>query len=78
MRKGTLAILFSCFLIVGFADTGLAFPDGSPHSLKLITDHHDHKKNCMKIFECEYYAPATACSQPPCCKRGHWHKVCDE
>ena len=37
-------------------------------------DHHKNKNkgHCEKIFECDYFAPNTSCSTPPCCKKGHW------
>jgi len=34
------------------------------------------KKHCQKVFVCYYFAPATSCSSPPCCKKGH--KECAE
>jgi hypothetical protein len=39
----------------------------------LIVKVHKH---CTKVFVCEYFAPATSCSPPPCCKKGHWEKSC--
>lgn len=37
-----------------------------------------HKKHCIKVFACDYFAPATSCSTPPCCKKGHWEKSCEK
>jgi hypothetical protein len=32
-----------------------------------------HSKHCKnKVFACDYFAPQTSCSAPPCCKKGHW------
>src|ERR1043166_1554677 len=31
---------------------------------------HKHCKD--KVFSCDYFAPKTSCSTPPCCKKGHW------
>jgi hypothetical protein len=87
MRKfiGILAALIvGSFFVVGLVGTSQAFPGEQgklPQSLQKLMDNYViqvKKKKCTKIFECEYYAPATACSQPPCCKKGHWYKVCDE
>jgi hypothetical protein len=39
----------------------------------LIVKVHKH---CTKVFVCDYFAPATSCSVPPCCKKGHWEKSC--
>ncbi|MGE5261257.1 MAG: hypothetical protein ACM3MH_10330 [Actinomycetota bacterium] len=46
-------------------------PSLLPHSL--IVKVHKH---CTKVFVCDYFAPATSCSVPPCCKKGHWEKTC--
>ena len=39
----------------------------------LIVKVHKH---CRKVFVCDYFAPATSCSTPPCCKKGHREKDC--
>ena len=36
------------------------------------------KKHCQRVFVCDYFAPATSCSVPPCCKKGHWEKNCEK
>ena len=36
------------------------------------------KKHCQRVFVCDYFAPATSCSTPPCCKKGHWEKNCEK
>jgi len=36
------------------------------------------KKHCPRVFVCDYFAPASSCSAPPCCKRGHWEKNCEK
>jgi hypothetical protein len=36
------------------------------------------KTRCEKVFVCDYFAPATSCSAPPCCKKGHWEKNCEK
>ena len=36
------------------------------------------KKQCQRVFVCDYFAPATSCSVPPCCKKGHWEKNCEK
>jgi len=81
MRGGALAALTGCLLIAGFASPGLAVPIGPSSSLHDFGGHQAlqvKKKQCVKIFDCEYYAPASYCSNPPCCKKGHWEKVCDK
>jgi hypothetical protein len=87
MRKFVVivaAFIVGSFFVVGLVGTGHALPAGGgklPQSLQKLMGNYViqvKKKKCVKIFECEYYAPATACSQPPCCKKGHWYKECDE
>jgi hypothetical protein len=33
-------------------------------------------KKCSLTFVCDYFNPATSCSKPPCCKKGHIEKEC--
>ena len=36
------------------------------------------KQKCQRVFVCDYFTPATSCSAPPCCKKGHWEKNCEK
>jgi hypothetical protein len=85
MRKLMAALIVGSFFVAGFVGNGEAFPSEQgkqlPDSLQKLMESPvllAKKKKCIKIFECEYYAPKTACSQPPCCKRGHWVKSCEQ
>jgi hypothetical protein len=35
------------------------------------------KEKCEKEKVCDYFAPASSCSNPPCCKRWHFEKNCE-
>ena len=35
------------------------------------------KKKCKKVFVCDFFAPASSCANPPCCKKGHKEKDCE-
>ena len=36
----------------------------------------EHK--CKWTRVCDYFAPETSCSHPPCCKKSHHEKVCED
>jgi hypothetical protein len=76
MRKLAALILFFC-LVTGFVGVGSAAP--LPHSLQNATDSPVLliRKKCKKVMVCDYFAPATSCSAPPCCKKWHKEKVCE-
>jgi hypothetical protein len=79
------ALVIASFCVVGSIATSEAFPGEPgriPQSLQKLMDNpvlqvKKKKNKCIKVFECDYFAPATACSTPPCCKKGHWEKNCD-
>jgi hypothetical protein len=50
-----------------------ALPAASLLEHSLIMMVHKH---CTKVFVSDYFAPAMACSAPPCCKKGHWENTC--
>ena len=58
-------------LLPGPTDKGLS-ANGGGLVLKVS------KKHCQRVFVCDYFAPATSCSVPPCCKKGHWEKNCEK
>jgi hypothetical protein len=43
---------------------------------KVLQVKKDEKRNCTKLMVCDYFAPATWCSSPPCCKKWHFEKYC--
>ena len=73
-------------ITAGFASVSLAGPADQrsfPPSLRELTDSSlvlkiksQHKCKLKRV--CDYFAPATSCSHPPCCKRSHFEKVCEE
>jgi hypothetical protein len=78
-----LALLLIVALGLGFNLTGHANPwwgstrDGlSAASAGLLLKVT--KKHCERVFVCDYFAPATSCSTPPCCKKGHHEKHCEK
>jgi hypothetical protein len=76
------ALVIGSFCAVGAIGPCNAFPgESGTQSLQKLMDNpvlQVKKKNkCIKVFECDYFAPATACSTPPCCKKGHWEKNCE-
>jgi hypothetical protein len=87
MRKRQFYFVCVFVLIVGFhlgfdltadARTSLSGPahEGfSPGSASLVLKVA--KKSCQRVFVCDYFAPATSCSAPPCCTKGHWEKNCE-
>lgn len=80
------ALVIASFCVVGSIATSEAFPGepgALPQSLQKLIDNpvlqvKKKKNNCIKVFECDFFAPNTACTTPPCCKKGHWEKNCDD
>ena len=72
-KAGIIAILAAAGMMGGakagaWGGAGVQLPEPS-----LVIKVHKH---CTKVFVCDYFAPATSCSAPPCCKKGHWEKSC--
>ena len=79
MRKLFAAAVAFVFTI-GFASASLAGPGehgsviGDSSLVIQVKSHH----KCEWKRVCDYFAPATSCSHPPCCKKSHHEKVCEE
>src|SRR5262249_43366673 len=69
----SLACLFGSRANAGTGITGTIGSQLSESSL-LVKVH----KHCKKVFVCDYFAPATSCSTPPCCQKGHREKDCGQ
>ena len=77
------ALIVGLFVLAGTVETTAAFPPEHgklPQSLHQLMESSvlQVKKNrCKKYMVCDYWAPATSCSQPPCCKKWRTEKVCE-
>ena len=49
---------------------------GSTDSSLILQVKSEHK--CKWTRVCDYFAPQTSCSHPPCCKKSHHEKVCED
>jgi hypothetical protein len=76
------ASVAACWIVftLGIASASLAGPREHGSSIGdsslVIQVKSDHK--CKWTRVCDYFAPATSCSHPPCCKKSHHEKVCEE
>jgi hypothetical protein len=65
---------------IGIASASLAGPGEHGSSIGdsslVIQVKSEHKCEWKRV--CDYFAPATSCSHPPCCKKSHHEKVCEE
>ena len=52
---------------------GLRGPTDSSLILQVKSEH-----KCKWKRVCDYFAPETSCSHPPCCKKSHHEKVCED
>ena len=82
--------LFTAFALCGVASSGMILPteqvSALTHLAGMSSRHPEEafsliikiKKNqkCSLAFVCDYFNPATSCSKPPCCKKGHIEKEC--
>ena len=49
---------------------------GAPDSSLVLQVKSEHRCKWKRV--CDYFAPATSCSHPPCCKKSHHEKVCED
>lgn len=52
---------------------GLRGPTDSSLILQVKSEH-----KCKWKRVCDYFAPESSCSHPPCCKKSHHEKVCED
>ena len=81
MSKLFAAAFASAIVVtIGFVSASLAGPGehgsviGDSSLVIQVKSHH----KCEWKRVCDYFAPATSCSHPPCCKKSHHEKVCEE
>jgi hypothetical protein len=79
---GCLALILTAAVSLGVETEARAWLAVSPAIGHLAGRASDilvkvkHEK-CTKEKVCDYFAPATSCSNPPCCKRWHLEKNCE-
>ena len=73
------------FTTLFLASASLAGPVDHVSSLGLrgLTDSSlilqvKSEQKCKWKRVCDYFAPDTSCSHPPCCKKSHHEKVCED
>ena len=79
------AVASAMVFTIGFASASLA-GSGERESYVGLRDPANSslvipvksKHECKWKRVCDYFAPATSCSHPPCCKKSHHEKVCEE
>jgi hypothetical protein len=71
------ALVVFSFFVTGFVSLGLAAPLTHGLQNRMESPVLLIKKRCKTVKVCDYYAPASSCSHPPCCKRWHLERVCD-
>jgi hypothetical protein len=81
----TAVVASAMVFTIGFASASLAGPGehgssvglrGPADSSLVMQVKSEHKCKWKRV--CDYFAPATSCSHPPCCKKSHREKVCEE
>jgi len=74
------ASVVACWMVftTGLAPASVAEPrehrsfiGGSSLFIQVKSEH-----KCKWTRVCDYFAPAESCSHPPCCKKSHHEKVC--